>query len=305
MMVLQIKRKQLPKQDSTKNKWPNFFIVGAPKAGSTSLYEYLKKIPGIFMSPVKEPNYYCQGIAPNHLIDKPIRNKEKYLNLFKNAKNEVAIGEASSTYLRDLLAPKLIHQAVPNAKIIILLREPISRAYSHYLMEARGRRAHLTFRQVIKKSLNSPENDDYSRVIINGGMYYQQVKRYFDIFGKENVKILIFEEFVKDSRKAVKEILEFLGVKSEIAESVDKVHNPFTVPRGAIAKFAFINKITRKFGRNISYSAREMIVKNVLVKKGNKPPLLQEDMMSLEKIYCDDVVRLEKILGRSLPWTRN
>jgi len=304
MMVLQIKRKQLPKQDNTKNKWPNFFIVGAPKAGSTSLYEYLKKIPGIFMSPVKEPNYYCQGIAPNHLIDKPIRNKEKYLNLFKNAKNEVAIGEASSTYLRDPLAPKLIYEVNPNAKIIILLRDPILRAYSHYLMEAKGRSAHLTFRQVIKKSLDSPENDDYSRVIISGGMYYQQVKKYFDIFGKENVKILIFEEFVKDSRKAVKEILEFLGVKREIAESVGKVHNPFTVPRGDIAKFVFRNKITRKFGRSISSSAREMIV-NVLVKKGSKPPLLQEDRMFLEKIYCDDVVRLEKILGRSLPWTRN
>ena len=289
--------------DSTKNKWPNFFIVGAPKAGTTSLYEYLKKTPGIFMSPVKEPNYFSQGIAPHHFFNKTIRDKEKYLNLFKNVKNEVAIGEASGSYLRDPKAAQLIHDTVPNAKIIILLRDPILRAYSHYLMRARGRSAHLTFRQVIKKSLDSPENDDYSRIIISAGMYYQQVKRYLDTFGKENVKILIFEEFVNDSRKAVKEILEFLGVKSEIAESVGKVHNPFTVPRGVIAKFALRNKITSKFGRSIGSSAREMIVKNVLVKKGNKPPLLQEDRMFLEKIYCDDVVRLEKFLGHSLPWT--
>jgi len=289
--------------DSTKNNWPNFFIVGAPKAGTTSLYEYLKKTPGIFMSPVKEPNYFSQGIAPHHFFSRPFRNKEKYLNLFKNVKNEVAIGEASPSYLRDPKAAQLIHDTVPNAKIIILLRDPILRAYSHYLMRARGGLADFTFKQVIKKSLDSPENDDYSRVIISAGMYYQQVKRYFDIFGKENVKILIFEESVKDSQKAVKEILEFLGVKSEIAESVGKVHNPFTVPRGIMAKFALRNKITRKLGRSISPSARRKIVKNVLVKKGDKPPLLQEDRMSLEKIYCDGVVRLEKILGRSLPWT--
>ena len=107
--------------------WPNFFIVGAPKSGTTSLYEYLKQIPQVYMSPVKEPHYFSKSIVPDNHFLKPIRDKKKYLNLFEGAKNEIAIGEASPTYLADPEAPKLIHELVPNAHIIIILRDPIER----------------------------------------------------------------------------------------------------------------------------------------------------------------------------------
>ena len=115
-------------------KWPNLFIVGAPKAGTSSLYEYLKKIPGIYMSPIKEPHYFdIQTIPTNHKLN-PIRDKKKYLSLFKKVKDEKIVGEASPGYLSDPQAPKLIHQVSPNARIIISLRNPVQRAFSEYLM---------------------------------------------------------------------------------------------------------------------------------------------------------------------------
>src|SRR3989304_10189805 len=115
-------------------RWPNLFIVGAPKSGTTSLHAYLDKIDDIFMSPIKEPNYFsAQTVSIKHPVN-PIRDKKKYLKLFQKGIHNKYIGEASPSYLADSEASKLIHQVSPNAKIIISLRDPIDRVFSHYLM---------------------------------------------------------------------------------------------------------------------------------------------------------------------------
>src|SRR4051812_26973714 len=111
--------------------WPNFFIVGAQKAGTTSLYFYLKKIPQVYMSPLKEPFYFASNAVQNNASD-VIRDKREYLRLFENARGYIAVGEATPIYLWDQDAPWLIHQTVPHARIIIILRDPIERAYSNY-----------------------------------------------------------------------------------------------------------------------------------------------------------------------------
>jgi len=114
-------------------RWPNFFLVGAPRCGTTSLYEYLRLTKGIYMSPTKEPNYFSAETIPDNFRFPPIRDKKKYLDLFAKANKEKAIGESTVTYLQDPRAPCLIHEVVPEAKIIIMLREPIQRTFSHYL----------------------------------------------------------------------------------------------------------------------------------------------------------------------------
>ena len=93
--------------------WPNFFIVGVPKAGTTSLYEYLKDVPGIFLSDRKEPGYFSRSSVPANSIHRPIRDKEEYLNLFEKVKDEKIVGEASPHYLTDVYACELIHQVSP------------------------------------------------------------------------------------------------------------------------------------------------------------------------------------------------
>ena len=101
--------------------WPNFFIIGVDRGGTTSLYEYLKNIPEIFMSTPKEPWYFSpvvRSVTPQ-AIGK-CNSEKSYLNLFKNVKNETVIGEASAVYWRDPESAKLIHEKIPNAKIIIV-----------------------------------------------------------------------------------------------------------------------------------------------------------------------------------------
>lgn len=200
------------------------------------------------------------------------------------------------------MAPKLIHDVVTNAKIIIMLRDPVQRSFLHYMLRRGSGSETSSFRDAIKKALNS--NDDYSRRIVEAGFYSQQVKRYIETFGKDNVKIVIFEEFVKDVRKYVKEILEFLDVTEEPPKSIKKVHNPFKVPRGAFSTFALGNATMRNIGKNlVPYKIRYFVIEKILQKKGNaKSTLSQHDGRFMEDIYRKDVKQLQELLGRTLPW---
>jgi len=282
-------------------RWPNFFIVGAAKCGTTSLYEYLKKTPGIYMSPVKEPKFFSR-IDPVYLPPPVIRDKKKYLALFKKIKDEKVIGEASPVYLRDPQSPKLIHDTVPNARIIIMLRDPVERSFSNYLFLKGLGIETLPFMDAMKKALNSQDYD--SRRIADASFYSQQVKTYLDTFGKNLVKIIIFEEFVKDTRRVVKDVLEFLEVNAEPPESIGEVHNPFAVPRGPFATFVLRSRFMLKIRYNlVPHTMGSYLIRNVLKKKGTEPELSQEDRIFFEEIYRNDVKKLREILGRPIPWS--
>jgi len=164
--------------------WPNFFIVGASKSGATSVYSYLEKIPEIFMSSIKEPHYFHNNYF--RLEAKNIANKNEYLKLFNSVTSEKAIGEASTSYLQDIDSAKLIHDQIPNAKIIIILRDPCQRAFSGYLMFKEEGKTKKSFNELITTEQR----------FLESGLYCSQVKQYLDIFGKDRVKILIFEELI-------------------------------------------------------------------------------------------------------------
>jgi len=132
--------------------WPNFFIVGAAKAGTTSLYSYLDATPGVYMSSVKEPAFFRTTKSSRQNITK-IHDKSKYLKLFNGVTDEKAIGEASPSYLRDPETPKLIHDVVPDARIIILLRDPVQRAFSAYLMRDSKGLSNQTFHNLVTDCL--------------------------------------------------------------------------------------------------------------------------------------------------------
>lgn len=283
--------------------WPNFFIVGATRAGTTSLYEYLKKIPSIYLPSIKEPSYFATLIDESQLFTKPIHDKEKYLKLFQDVKNEKAIGDASPHYLWDPNAAKLIHETVPHAKIIMILRDPIERAFSHYLMLFGTREINLTFEQAISESVKVP-HDDFNGRIINSGFYSEQVKRYLNFFPRDQVKIFIFEEFFKDIEKSVQEVLTFLNVDDKLPKLTYEAYNQFTIPRGSISSLILKNKFIKKVGKNvIPLSLGDSTVKKVLGKKGTKKPELSKKTRNyLEDIYRNDITELKKILQCSKLW---
>jgi len=283
--------------------WPNFFIVGAPKAGTSSLYAYLKDIPDIYMSPVKEPRYFSKKALPGYKQNKIIQDEEEYLHLFRKVKDEKIIGEASPNYLSDPEVPNLIHQVVPHARILISLRDPVERLISDYFMFQRLGVIKSPFHELFVKKLGSHKEAGTPNRRMQRGMYSENVKIFFDLFGREQVKVIIFEEFVKDAKGTVEEILRFLGLNQKLDNFEAEVHNPFGVARGSVAQFIFRDSRIKGIAEKIfSPGQRKILREKLLIKKQPKPKINQEDKKILAKFYYDDVQKLKQLLERELPW---
>ncbi len=284
------------------SRWPNFFIVGAGKSGTSSLNRYLKDIPGIYMSPVKEPNYFSINFvfenAPN---PKPIRSEEKYLNLFANAKDEKILGEASTPYLEDPEVPHLIYEKIPDARILISLRNPIEKVYSGYLMWKNRKRISDDFHEYVQKELKRKDPQNIKRKYL--GLYYDNVKRYLEVFGIDQVKIIIFEEWVKDPKPTLNEILKFLGSTETLNNFKNVIYNPYRETRGPIAQYIRKNWLVKKTARLfLSSSSRKSLGRKLYIKNEKKPKMNKNDREELKKFHYDDVQKLQTLLGRELPW---
>jgi Sulfotransferase family len=210
---------------------PNFFIVGAGKAGTTSLYRYLKQHPQIYMSPIKEPSYFASEVRVENLspafrrhvrrqsvgMSNPlgwlVLDGDDYQRLFADVKDEIAIGEATPTYLWSETAAANIHARVPHARIILMLRDPAERAFSQYLHQLAEGLTRYTFREQIEKSARGGNRElSILHPFLEIGLYYQQVKRYLAVFPREQMRIYWYEEAWRQPARLLKDIFEFLQV---------------------------------------------------------------------------------------------
>jgi len=263
-------------KEKTMENWPNFFIVGAPRAGTTSLYEYLKKIPEVYMSPEKEPHFFSEVLSRRYKIN----DEKTYLGLFNGVKNEKAIGEASTTYLKNRDTPKRIHDELPHAKIIINLRDPIEKIVSgyHYYIQSKVFKPSL-HREVLRGRVNPKTG----KMVKESDPYSEQVNRYLKTFGSNQVMIIIFEEFVKEPQDTVKKVLKFLGINYDFIDFRKQVYRPYIVQD--------YDKLNEKD-------------KEILSKFFQEEKLNEKDREFLYEFFKDDVKKLETILGRQLPWKK-
>ncbi|MCK5222374.1 MAG: sulfotransferase, partial [Candidatus Aminicenantes bacterium] len=212
---------------------PNFFIVGAPKAGTTSLYHYLNGHPDIFMSDPKELNYFSgseiksQGLYYNTYI---VKDLDKYEKHFKNSTGETAAGEASVSYLFYKEVPEKIYELIPDAKIIIILRDPVKRAHSHFLMDERLGYINYSFEDIVYSKKKIAEYELFYQQYVELGFYHDQVKRYLDTFGKNRVRVYFFDEFNKNPGFVLKDLYQFLGVKEHSGSIVSEKYNVGLTP---------------------------------------------------------------------------
>ena len=149
-----------------------------------------------------------------------------------------------------------------------------------------------------------------SQLYVELGMYYEQVKRYFDTFGREQAKVIVFEEFVQHIEQTVNEVLAFLGVNYTLTAAIRGHYNPDSVPRSPLSRwvFAFFRWLR---ARNIKFykilgllpdSVVESLPEKILFKRTQKPKIDPKAVKFLQEIYHDNVLKLESLLGRSLPW---
>ena len=280
------------------NNLPNFFVVGAPKCGTTSVYHYLSKHQDIFLPSKKELNFFSSEeiIRQNLYYDSfMVDDFNHYKDLYKNSHNFFAKGDFSVSYLFYKDVPQKIKDCVPDAKIIIFLRNPLDRSYSHYLMDFRLGYIKNSIEQIIK---NPKKFNMYYQQIIELSMYFNQVKRYKDLFG-DNVKIILFEQLKNDTASTINSILDFINVDKNVDLITDIKHNSFKMPKNNLVKKIYNNKKIRKFFSKLTPKFFKKAIFSIFFTY-DKPKLTVSTKKYLSNLFYDDVKNLEKLINEDL-----
>lgn len=206
----------------TQRQFPDLYIVGAPRTGTTFMYEYLGDHPGVFMPERKEPNFFCSDLDSGSYLDSVsfIRDEARYLELFRDARPGQLTGEGSTWYLFSAAAAHRIHEVRPDARIIIMLRDPVEMMYSLHGRRRFGGTETLGFADALeaeddrRRGLRLPPRPRNVKALIyrDVAAYAEQVRRYFDQFGRDQVQVIIFDDFKADPAAAYRSTLEFLGL---------------------------------------------------------------------------------------------
>ncbi len=287
---------------------PNFFIAGVVKAGTTSLYEYLRQHPQIFLPDTKEPCYFVRGYG--------IKKWNDYLSLFKDAGGKKVIGEASSVYCYCEESSDWIKTVLGDVKMILVLRNPAERAFSLYAWMVReGYEDAPTFAEALEREPVRMQDSAFRAecpqffpdyLYFTSGLYFEQVKRCLETFGRERVKIYLFEEFTQEPTVVCQDIFRFLGVDDGFVPKLE-VHNEGRIPKSIACQYWLRGEWHRR--RKIgSRSLRRKLVRPLMewnVRCGSK---LHPDKQILEALtarYRPDIEQLQALLGRDLSgWLR-
>jgi len=291
---------------------PNFLIIGAAKAGTTSLYNYLEQHPDVFMSPDKEPRFFAfEGDTSGQYTYTEL---SKYETLFKDVKSEKAIGEASTYYLFSDTAPASIKKHIPDVKLIAILRNPIDRAYSQYVYWKReGKEKENTFEDVVKKEkdlIASGSKGEY----LSRGMYSNQLENYFKLFEKDQIKTFKFETLCKKPKDMAREVFEFLNIDDSFEVDFSKTFNVSTAPQSGVKQFIYsfvvgqnrINTLLNKMLPDFVYwkivvpFARKFAGMLRSKKKDTIEPLDSVTRKDLIEFYKEDILRTQEMLGYDL-----
>jgi hypothetical protein len=295
-------------------KLPNFLIVGAAKSGTTSLYHYLKQHPEIYMSPVKEPRFITsqfikfplKGIGDDGIEKRIIKDFNEYKYLFKKVKNEKAIGDASldNLYFYED-ATKYIKKYLGDAKIIIILRNPIERAFSQHTMFIRELRENLSFEDALKAeeeriSKNWAFGWHYTKV----GFYYKQIRAYLGNF--TNVKIYLFDDLKSDPLGLIKDIYKFLEVDDTFIPKINTIYNVSGIPKSKFINNLLLKaKIFKPFMMQISrlfFLEEKMLKLTEWLDTINleKPQMKPETREYLKNLFREDILKLQTLINRDL-----
>lgn len=290
----------------------DFFVVGAARSGTTSIYNYLSLHPKIYLPNVKECNFFSDVESMDYEAYEPIdldkqyhmkiiKSQEVYDTLYENAPEDALKGEVSPSYLWDKNTAEKIYQHNPNAKIIISLRNPIKRAFSHYLMHFNtGYEKQKTFEKAI--DARKVEIWGGGNMYLEMGLYFEQVSNYLKYFGKENVKILIYEDWILDTENYVNDIYKFLNITSFSIDRIDKKHNEtFVLKNISVINFLRRKGIKKVLSKFFPEELRDKMKKRFFSDATAEQESLQQTTYeNLVNYYKTDITKLEELLDHPL-----
>ena len=295
---------------------PNFFIVGAPRCGTTAMYQYLRDHPDIYMAEYNEPHFFGSDLVGRNF--EVFRGRlDAYLALFDGASGQKRIGERSTRYLHSTRAAAEIHAFDPDARIIVMLRSPVDMMYSIYYHQRMysGTEDAPTFEEALALE---PERKAGRHVppgfrTVNGLLYREtarfaeQVQRYFDVFGREQVHVIIFDDVKEDTAGVYRRVLDFLGVDSSFRPDLGIVHDSRQSRSMAVRnliRHPLLVAVGRRFPTLTAPVYKTLMRLNSRPFK--RPPMSAELRQRLQAELLPEVERLGELLDRDLThWCRD
>ncbi len=306
---------------------PDFFIVGHAKCGTTALYEMLRRHPQIYMPDAKEPWFFARdprsltyGEKTFDQTGKRAETLDEYLSLFDAAKPEQRVGEASTSYIWSRTAAGRIAEQQPAARIIAILREPVSFLHSLHLQLLQN---HAETEKDLRKAMaleddrrqgrHIPRYSYWPQALIYSDRvrYVEQLRRYHEVFPREQVLVLIYDDFRRDNEGTVRAVLRFLGVDDTRpiemttanptvrmrSQQLDGLVNTVSVGRGPVSRVtkAAVKALTP---RGLRRGALRVAQRRVVL--GSPRPPDEGLTLELRRRFRGEVLALSEYLGRDL-----
>jgi len=285
---------------------PNFIVIGAAKAGTTALYWYLSEHPSVFMSPIKETNYFAYGLNQHGQLlygdpevhRFPVKSLSEYEQLFANAGTAVAVGEASPIYLECPQAAARIRETMPDIRLICSLRHPVDRAYSDYQMYLRRRGRRFDPERDLKLTSAWARPDSHWMEI---GRYHAQLSRYFSLFRRDRIHVSLFDDLKSNPSGVVRDVYRFLDVDPEFAPDFSTPHAIGGMPSSVLLESVFMSGSLRSLVKPWIPKAATNWIRRLRARTMRQAPPLPPDLrQELTGYFRDDIARTSDLIGRSL-----
>lgn len=288
---------------------PNFLCIGAPKSGTTSLYDLLKQHKDVFLPSFKEPHFFDFDESWN-------RGVEWYQSSYYAKANNQCVGDFTPTYLSNNLAPRRIKKVLGNqVKFVVVLRNPIDRAYSHYLHTLRDQHENLSFSEALDEEAQRlhkfrEENNHIAMIrfaYLEQGMYAKQLKRYFKLFDRGQFYITTFDDFVSKQEQVIKEICTFLGLQEQegmqyLLQSNKSSEARSVALKNVIKKPSLIKKVAKCLVPSFSYRQKiRNLIQAINNKSITKKPISEINRKSYyQRYFKHEIKSLEDLLSINL-----
>lgn len=288
---------------------PDFIIIGAAKAGTTTLYEYLLRHPQVYMSTPKEPEFFARD-------ENYAKGIEWYADLFKEADAQKICGEASTIYTRYPVFPKSperIAQVMADVKLIYIMRHPVDRAYSHYVQRIKtgqNTKTKLEVTQTFEQAIDAQKD-----LFIDSSNYIKQIEHYLQCFSRDCFLFLLMEDLLENPAETLSKVCNFIGVDPTvdmignelIAANMASTHKQWflrsrmTAPLKKIPGMARIAALLPPESRDFAYEVLSKLPYRQSVEKKYLPqPMLPETRTRLLEYFRESNQRLSELLNRDL-----
>lgn len=297
-----------------KVKLPNFIIIGPPKSGTTSLYNYLKQHPDIYLPETKELHYFtyeflkenANGPGDRDVLPRLCSTYQEYENNYLHVNDEKAIGEISPSYFYYAHVSERIIRELGSVKILMILRNPVQKAFSQYVHMVSEKRETLTFYEALmeerkRAALHWLDIWRYAE----STLYADRIKKYIEVFGRDNVKVLLFEEMVNSPDTFMSDLYTYLGVDGSFICDTSRAFNKTRVPRFKFVSDLFkrpnvLKDSLKKFmPEGLRTSLRESVIEMNAIEK---PVMDNESRKYLRDFFAEDMKKLQEVLERDLDW---